>query len=186
MVFVSVSWTLSGVSTCGKRHGLLGTHFWKYYWYILYLYHFSGIFSYWVYLLLQITLVTVLLCFLNPYVRMSGPELIYHLFSECQGNISVSSNLCLVDRSSAEQAWRVSQFLFMAMIMKGLLTVVTFGLKVPCGIFIPSLGVGACAGRILGIWIQWMQYREPHLGDISRSCEERGDCMFPSYFHVSS
>jgi len=186
MVFVSVSWTLSGVSTCGKRHGLLGTHFWKYYWYILYLYHFSGIFSYWVYLLLQITLVTVLLCFLNPYVRMSGPELIYHLFSECQGNISVSSNLCLVDRSSAEQAWRVSQFLFMAMIMKGLLTVVTFGLKVPCGIFIPSLGVGACAGRILGIWIQWMQYREPHLGDISRSCEERGDCMFPSHFHVSS
>lgn len=31
------------------------------------------------------------------------------------------------------------------------MTVFTFGMKVPCGLFIPSLCLGAIAGRIVGI-----------------------------------
>lgn len=48
-----------------------------------------------------------------------------------------------------------------AMVVKAGLTIVTFGIKVPAGIFIPSLGVGACAGRVMGIVIQWLQWQSP-------------------------
>ncbi|KAF5354712.1 hypothetical protein D9756_005341 [Leucocoprinus leucothites] len=61
---------------------------------------------------LLITSVTTLLCFLNPFTRMGGPELVYNLFSECRPDYddNYSLGLCLADRGSAEQAWRVSQF----------------------------------------------------------------------------
>ena len=43
--------------------------------------------------------------------------------------------------------------------MKGTLTVITFGIKLPAGIFIPTLGVGACCGRIVGVLIQAAEHR---------------------------
>lgn len=41
--------------------------------------------------------------------------------------------------------------LMLALVMKLVMTVFTFGIKVPCGLFIPSLALGAIAGRIVGI-----------------------------------
>lgn len=41
--------------------------------------------------------------------------------------------------------------LILAFILKLALTVFTFGMKVPCGLFIPSLCLGAIMGRIVGI-----------------------------------
>jgi chloride channel 3/4/5 len=61
------------------------------------------------------------------------------------------------------------------MCVKGALTVVTFGIKVPAGIFIPSLGVGACAGRVLGIFMQWLQLNYPN-HRMFKSCQGDLDC----------
>lgn len=41
--------------------------------------------------------------------------------------------------------------LFLALIVKLVMTVFTFGMKVPCGLFIPSLCLGAIMGRMVGI-----------------------------------
>ena len=41
-----------------------------------------------------------------------------------------------------------------AALIKAVLVTITFGIKVPAGIFIPTLGVGACAGRIVGLAVQ--------------------------------
>lgn len=41
--------------------------------------------------------------------------------------------------------------LIMAFIVYFILTIFTFGMKVPCGLFIPSLTLGAIIGRIVGI-----------------------------------
>lgn len=41
--------------------------------------------------------------------------------------------------------------LIMAFIVYLTLTIFTFGMKVPCGLFIPSLCLGAIMGRIVGI-----------------------------------
>lgn len=41
--------------------------------------------------------------------------------------------------------------LTLALVMKLVMTIFTFGMKVPCGLFIPSLALGAIVGRIVGI-----------------------------------
>lgn len=41
--------------------------------------------------------------------------------------------------------------LTLALMMKLIMTIFTFGMKVPCGLFIPSLALGAIMGRIVGI-----------------------------------
>lgn len=93
---------------------------------------------------------------------MGGTELIYNLFAECRtGSGNTHSGLCVVDPGSFERVWPVACSIIVAMVVKAGLTVITFGIKVPAGIFIPTLGVGACAGRVVGIAMQWLQIRNP-------------------------
>ncbi|KAL1945794.1 hypothetical protein VTO73DRAFT_1796 [Trametes versicolor] len=127
-----------------------------------------------------VTLVTAILSFLNPYTRMGGTELVYNLFAECRsGSANTHSGLCVLDPPT--QAILVIQSIFIALIVKGALTIVTFGIKVPAGIFIPTLGVGACAGRILGILIQWAQYTYP-TSPAFTMCEGDLDCVIPGLY----
>ncbi|KAK7057143.1 chloride channel protein [Favolaschia claudopus] len=129
-----------------------------------------------------ITLVTAAFCFLNPYTRMGGTELVYNLFSECRtGSGNTHSGLCVVDPGSFAHVWPVVEAILVAMIVKGALTVITFGIKLPAGIFIPTLGVGACAGRILGIGMQWMLHKNPE-ARLFRACGGDLDCIIPGLY----
>ncbi|KAJ7084448.1 chloride channel [Mycena belliarum] len=129
-----------------------------------------------------VTLTTCTLCFLNPYTRMGGTELVYKLFAECRtGSGNTHSGLCVIDPGSVEHVWPVVQAILVAMVVKGALTVVTFGIKVPAGIFIPTLGVGACAGRVLGIGMQWMQVRHPD-SRLFLACGGDIDCIIPGLY----
>lgn len=86
-----------------------------------------------------VTLVTSVLCFVNPYTRMGGTELVYNLFAECrQGSANTHEGLCVLH--PPEQALPVIKAIATALAVKGGLTIVTFGVKLPAGIFIPSLG----------------------------------------------
>ncbi|KAF8664358.1 hypothetical protein AX16_000730 [Volvariella volvacea WC 439] len=131
---------------------------------------------------LLITFVTTMFCFLNPYTRMGGTELVYNLFAECRsGSGSTHSGLCALDPSSLEQIWPIVRAILVAMTVKAALTVVTFGIKVPAGIFIPTLGVGACAGRVLGIFVQWLQLQNPDSG-IFHACRADQNCIVPGLY----
>ncbi|KIY46768.1 hypothetical protein FISHEDRAFT_66304 [Fistulina hepatica ATCC 64428] len=131
---------------------------------------------------LLITLLTAALCFLNPYTRMGGTELVYNLFAECRtGSGNNHSGLCVVDPGSWEHVWPIVRAIIVAMIVKGSLTIVTFGIKVPAGIFIPSLGVGACAGRVMGIFVQYLQAHHPN-ARYFRSCGGDLDCVVPGLY----
>ncbi|KAM6502232.1 Chloride channel [Amanita muscaria] len=129
---------------------------------------------------LVITLITTVLCFLNPYTRMGGTELVYILFSECRpGN--TREGLCVVDPGSFAAIWPIVRAIGVAMIVKAALTIVTFGIKLPAGIFVPTLGVGACAGRILGIGMQWLQLQYPN-AILFRSCGGDLNCIVPGLY----
>lgn len=80
---------------------------------------------------------------------MGGTELVYNLFAECRsGSANTHSGLCVLDPPT--QAIPVIQSIFIALIVKGALTIVTFGIKVPAGIFIPTLG-GTSAASLYGV-----------------------------------
>jgi len=129
---------------------------------------------------IMITAITTVLCFLNPYTRMGGTELVYNLFAECKsGSSNTHSGLCVLNPS--EQALPVIYSLLVALTVKAGLTVVTFGIKVPAGIFIPTLGVGACFGRIMGILVQWMQNNHPN-HRMFASCGGDLDCVIPGLY----
>ncbi|KAF7288681.1 Chloride channel protein [Mycena chlorophos] len=126
-----------------------------------------------------ITLLTSALCFLNPYTRMSGPQLIYELFTECKpGSLNP---LCIVDPGSFQTAWPVIQAVLVAMLVKSVLTVITFGIRLPAGIFIPTLGVGACAGRVMGILMQSMQAKHPD-SRLFQACGGDMSCIIPGLY----
>ena len=102
----------------------------------------------------------------------------YKLFEECKpGN---QSGLCVLD--PAKQAIPIINALLVALAIKGGLTVITFGIKVPAGIFIPTLGVGACAGRILGILVQWMQVKSAPDSVFFTFCRGDLDCVVPGLY----
>ncbi len=46
--------------------------------------------------------------------------------------------------------WKLS----LALICKLVFTIFTFGIKVPAGLFVPSIGMGAIAGRMIGILME--------------------------------
>ena len=50
--------------------------------------------------------------------------------------------------------WKLAGALFFKMVF----TIFTFGLKIPCGLFIPSLCMGAIVGRMTGIATEQIVY----------------------------
>ena len=96
-----------------------------------------------------IALLTGLATFWNKHTKQRPDRLLYELFSDCIS--TKDSGLC---SSSDFLQFDFSQLL-LALIIKAILTTITFGLKVPAGIYIPSLILGALLGRLFGTAVQY-------------------------------
>lgn len=93
-----------------------------------------------------VVLVTALFQYPNPMTREPGDIIIKEVLVDC--------------RSGASQSWVCEQekegsptyigWLILGTLTKLLLTIITFGVKVPSGIIIPSLDAGAFFGRLVG------------------------------------
>ncbi|KAK3607649.1 hypothetical protein CHS0354_010706 [Potamilus streckersoni] len=113
---------------------------------------------------LAVTFITALLSFPNPYTRMNSSELIRELMSRC--GPEDNSDLCDYKRNftsletymssttAGDGVIRSLWMLALAFIFKGIITIFTIGTKVPAGLFIPSLAIGATLGRIVGIGVE--------------------------------
>ena len=60
-------------------------------------------------------------------------------------------NSAIEKAPAGPEVYHAIWLLLLALVLKLVMTVFTFGIKVPCGLFIPSLALGAIAGRIVGI-----------------------------------
>ncbi|KAI7814000.1 H(+)/Cl(-) exchange transporter 5 [Triplophysa rosa] len=150
---------------------------------------------------LVVTLVTALLAFPNEYTRMSSSELISELFNDCglldsaklcdytgkSGNVlgnvtAVNGSNGLADRPAGPGLYTAMWQLALALLFKMFITVVTFGMKVPSGLFIPSMAVGAIAGRLLGVGMEQLAIYHHDWPVFRGWCSPGADCITPGLY----
>ncbi|KAK6167989.1 hypothetical protein SNE40_021902 [Patella caerulea] len=135
---------------------------------------------------LIVVFVTALLSFPNSYTRMNGSELIRLLVQRC--GPEDSTELCDYSRNmtndhpymgsaiASDGVIRAVWKLALALLFKSLITIFTFGIKVPCGLFIPSMAVGAILGRVMGIGVEQLVMAYPNSPLFSNMCQSRQIC----------
>lgn len=114
---------------------------------------------------------TAMIGYFNRFIRIDMTESMAILFRECDGGGDFES-LCqsvpplfpfLVLRAYAaigdirtSVQWRMTNSLLLATIIRVGLVVISYGCKVPAGIFVPSMAIGATFGRMVGIMVKAM------------------------------
>jgi chloride channel 3/4/5 len=71
--------------------------------------------------------------------------------------------------------------LSVATILRVLLVIVSYGCKVPAGIFVPSMAIGASFGRLIGILVQSIHESYPNSSFFS-ACEPDVPCITPGTY----
>ncbi|KAK9461077.1 chloride channel [Lipomyces oligophaga] len=125
-----------------------------------------------------LSILTAFVNFFNPFSRLQNLELVADLFKEC-GNSSPSSTfLCSPDSET-----RNILLLLLACLTGFIFSAITFGTMIPSGIMMPSMTVGACAGRALGILIEsWQQHYPKSI--VFRTCPIEGSCINPAVYAI--
>ncbi|MEQ2295863.1 H(+)/Cl(-) exchange transporter 3 [Ameca splendens] len=138
--------------------------------------------------------ITAVVAFPNPYTRQNTSELIKELFTDC-GPLE-SSQLCKYrsqmngstaftdnpNQPAGPGVYSAMWQLCLALIFKIIMTIFTFGLKVPSGLFIPSMAIGAIAGRIVGIAMEQLAYYHHDWFLFKEWCEVGADCITPGLY----
>ena len=96
--------------------------------------------------------VTALLQFPNPLTRPVGDVVIRRLLVDCRGKSAEESFVCRNEGSSDSHLGYIGWLVY-GTLVKLILTIITFGIKVPSGVIIPALDAGAFFGRLIGQWI---------------------------------
>lgn len=97
----------------------------------------------------MVVLVTALLQYPNPLTREPGDAIIKILLVDCRE--PSSSWVCRMESMDDKKGY--IGWLAYGTIVKLVLTIITFGIKVPSGIIIPALDAGSFFGRLIGQWI---------------------------------
>jgi chloride channel 3/4/5 len=127
-----------------------------------------------------VALVTGAVSFWNRYTRLPVTELLLELASPCDAYTASGFGLC-PDRANIPN---VIWYLSIAFVIKALLTTITFGIKVPAGIYVPSMVVGGLLGRIFGHGVQYLAMTYPQSG-LFGACNPEGapeDCVVPGVY----
>ena len=125
---------------------------------------------------------TGLLSFWNRYTRFGASELLSEMATPCDRWAQISatnSEAC----PPIESIPTLLRSLAIAFVIKGVLTVVTFGLHVPAGIYIPSMVAGGLLGKFVGHAVQLAIFRFPN-SMIFLECKSGNDigCITPGMY----
>lgn len=143
---------------------------------------------------LVVALVTSFIGYPNEFTRMNSSELIKLLFSPC--GVADVSMLCDYKRNTekfdspnridiAEAGSGVYKSLFyltLALVFKFAVTIFTFGLAIPTGLFIPAMTMGAITGRIIGVMMEQIAFNYPDLWIFQNACSTGENCMTPGLY----
>jgi len=144
---------------------------------------------------IAVTLFTAVIAFPNKYTRMNTSELIYLLFTQC--GVTNEHDICdYVNRDftnvnhevpiakAGDGVYTALWQLILALVFKMVITIFTFGLKIPAGLFIPSLAMGAIVGRIVGIGMEQLvfAYHDSLPWFFEGKCSQDESCITPGLY----
>ena len=130
------------------------------------------------YALLEATLLatgTAIICYPNMFLRIDMTESMEILFLECEGAADYNG---LCDRRNR---WKVVISLTLATALRIFLVIISYGCKVPAGIFVPSMAIGASFGRTIGILVQSLHEAYPESVFFS-ACVPDVPCITPGTY----
>lgn len=119
---------------------------------------------------------TAIICYFNEFLRLDMTESMQILFHECDSTTNFNHIICSKDASKPNL---VVSLLF-ATAMRMLLTIITYGCKVPAGIFVPSMAAGATFGRALGILMDSFYQHHKDSSLFSTCTDEK--CIIPGTY----
>ncbi|KAI0633604.1 Cl-channel protein [Trametes polyzona] len=119
--------------------------------------------------------ITAMIGWFNHFMRIDMTESMAILFRECDG-ASDYDHLC----QTAYQ-WPMVNSLFLATVVRTGLVVISYGCKVPAGIFVPSMAIGATFGRMVGIMVKALNRAYPTSG-IFAVCQPDVPCITPGTY----
>ncbi|KAJ7089712.1 Cl-channel protein [Mycena belliarum] len=124
--------------------------------------------------------ITAAISYLIVFSRVQASELVANLFQECDPTKIDYHGLC-----NPSAMWENVFLLILTAALKVLLTAWTFGMMVPAGIFLPTIAIGACLGRAVGLLTQGLQRAYPSAW-IFLSCppDPSVRCVSPGFYAV--
>ncbi|OMJ17510.1 H(+)/Cl(-) exchange transporter 3 [Smittium culicis] len=102
---------------------------------------------------LIITFFSLAISYPNLATRMPLPSMVGKLFQSCNpDHTKESSMFCVGGKRTYDQVFFNLAY---ALFIRGFLTIISFGLKIPSGLVLPSMSIGAIFGRIVGTFVQY-------------------------------
>lgn len=89
--------------------------------------------------------------------------------------------ICTTDDLRSGNRWRMMLSLAIATVLRTLLVIISFGCKVPAGIFVPSMAIGASFGRMVGIFVQFLHESFPDSAFFA-ACQPDVPCITPGTY----
>lgn len=117
---------------------------------------------------------TAIICYFNQFLKIDMTESMQILFHECDGNWD--SHLCQSDHS-----FHILMSLMFAVVIRTVLVIISYGCKVPAGIFVPSMAIGALFGRMIGTLVK-MMHESVGSTSIFSSCPVDVPCITPGTY----
>ncbi|CAD6891444.1 unnamed protein product [Tilletia controversa] len=122
-----------------------------------------------------LAVLTASVSYFNKFLRIDMSQSLEILFRECEGGGDYDS-LC---QSSAQ--WTMVNSLLIATVLRIMLVIVSYGCKVPAGIFVPSMAIGATFGRMVGILVKALYNAYPGWSLFS-ACHPDVPCITPGTY----
>ncbi|KAM0790842.1 hypothetical protein ACM66B_004686 [Microbotryomycetes sp. NB124-2] len=122
-----------------------------------------------------LAVLTASIGFINKFLRIDMNEALDILFRECEGGGDYE-NLC-----QTWAQWRMVNSLLLATVLRTVLVIISYGCKVPAGIFVPSMAVGATFGRMVGILVKAL-YRAHPTWSMFATCDPEKPCITPGTY----
>ncbi|KAG0134262.1 chloride channel [Tuber indicum] len=119
--------------------------------------------------------ITAVICYSNMFLRIDMTESMEILFHECEGGHDYNG-LC-----ESGRRWHMVMSLTIATVIRAFLVIISYGCKVPAGIFVPSMAIGASFGRTVGILVQALHEAAPN-SKFFAGCEPDMPCITPGTY----